>query len=374
MGRAIRSESRSGTGVGPGVRRRIFFTAHTSAAWIESLSRRVKGWFGMPLPLDDADVQVSTERARDLLQKVQPRDHLAALEPRDVRLLRAGERGESDLTHLLLLTKPLHLSCELQPIELGPELWILRALLCDEVVEPAPDVRILLFRHVASVDPSGPLPRVLSEPQLGGLHVPPVSLLAFLLRSVEQHHFAAHAHNVEHPLLRRLELPQLASDLPRPGSGCVQAGMFDRLQGVGDCGALLRVQVHKIFLDRARPARRSVEGDLHRVMNISYTICTVKLRSLVYRRRSARPGRWAVSLPSSSTTLPLTITVSNPSANWVGSSKVALSFTRSGSKSTRSAAMPGRRMPRSRRRIRRAGSEVILRTASSMEKSFRSRA
>src|SRR5712691_13026182 len=147
MGRAIRSESRSGTGVGPGVRRRIFFTAHTSAAWIESLSRRVKGWFGMPLPLNDADVQVPTKRARDLLEKVQPRDHLAALEPRDVRLLRAGERGELDLTHLLFLTKPLHLSCELQPIELSPELGILRALLSDELVEAAPDVRILLFRQ-----------------------------------------------------------------------------------------------------------------------------------------------------------------------------------------------------------------------------------
>jgi len=44
-------------------------------------------------------------------------------------LLPAGERGELDLTHLLLLTKPLHLACELQPIELGPELRILRPLL-----------------------------------------------------------------------------------------------------------------------------------------------------------------------------------------------------------------------------------------------------
>src|SRR6267143_1087685 len=87
-----------------------------------------------------------------------------------------GERGELDLTHLLLLTKPLHLSCELQPIELSPELGILRALLSDELVEAAPDVRILLLCHVASVGPSGPLPRDLSEPQLGGLHV---SLSAF---------------------------------------------------------------------------------------------------------------------------------------------------------------------------------------------------
>jgi len=101
---------------------------------------------------------VSTKRARDLLEKVQPRDHLAALEPRDVRLLRTRERGELDLTHLLFLTKPLHLSCELQPIELSPELGILRALLSDELVEAAPDVRILLLCHVASVGPSGPLP------------------------------------------------------------------------------------------------------------------------------------------------------------------------------------------------------------------------
>ncbi len=72
---------------------------------------------------------MSTKRARDLLEKVQPRDHLAALEPRDVRLLCAGERGELDLTHLLFLTKPLHLSCELQPIELRPEHGIPRALL-----------------------------------------------------------------------------------------------------------------------------------------------------------------------------------------------------------------------------------------------------
>src|SRR5712671_5856415 len=69
------------------------------------------------------------------------------------------------------------------------------------------------------VDPSGPLPRDLSEPQFGGLHVPLVSLLAFLLRSVEHHHFAAHHHDVEHPLLRRLDLPQLALDLPRPHPG-----------------------------------------------------------------------------------------------------------------------------------------------------------
>jgi hypothetical protein len=38
-------------------------------------------------------------------------------------LLRARERGELDLTHLLLLTKPLHLASKLQPIELGPELF-----------------------------------------------------------------------------------------------------------------------------------------------------------------------------------------------------------------------------------------------------------
>ena len=70
---------------------------------------------------------MSTKRARDLLEKVQPRDHLAAFEPRDVRLLRTRERGELDLTHLLFLTKPLHLACEVQPIELSPELGILRA-------------------------------------------------------------------------------------------------------------------------------------------------------------------------------------------------------------------------------------------------------
>src|SRR5512140_2539723 len=34
MGRAIRSERRSGTGVGPGVRRRIFFTGVSSRAWV----------------------------------------------------------------------------------------------------------------------------------------------------------------------------------------------------------------------------------------------------------------------------------------------------------------------------------------------------
>jgi len=52
-----------------------------------------------------------------------------------------------------------------------PELGILRALISDELVEAAPGVRILLLCHVASVGPSGPLPRDLSEPQLGGLHV-----------------------------------------------------------------------------------------------------------------------------------------------------------------------------------------------------------
>src|SRR5439155_17896814 len=91
-------------------------------------------------------------------------------------------------------------------------------------------------------------------------------------------------------------------------------------------------------------------------------------------RRRARPGRAAVSLPSSKTMAPFTITVSIPSANCAGCSKVARSRTRVGSKSTRSAAIPGRIRPRSGSFTRRAGSDVIRRTASSMEKSFRSRA
>ena len=44
MGRAIRKDSLSGTGVGPGVSRRIFFTALllSGGGWIGVLARRVK--------------------------------------------------------------------------------------------------------------------------------------------------------------------------------------------------------------------------------------------------------------------------------------------------------------------------------------------
>src|SRR5438067_6379649 len=85
----------------------------------------------VPLPFNQADVQAPSKRACDLLQKIQPRDDLPAFEPRNVRLLRARQCGELDLTHLLLLAKPLHLTSELEPIELGPELRVLHALLHD---------------------------------------------------------------------------------------------------------------------------------------------------------------------------------------------------------------------------------------------------
>ena len=61
--------------------------------------------------------------------------------------------------------------------------------------------------------PQGLFP-VTSRNRSSAVSTPPLSaLLAFLLRSVEQHHFAAHHHDVEHPLLRALDLPQLALEL-----------------------------------------------------------------------------------------------------------------------------------------------------------------
>src|SRR5436309_1138484 len=94
------------------------------------------------------------------------------------------------------------------------------------------------FFAISPPSPSGPLSRNFSEPLFGGLNVLFGSLLALLLGGMKQHHFAAHHHDVEHPLLRRLDLPQLAPDLSHPDSGCAQTGNLDFPQRVGYGSAL----------------------------------------------------------------------------------------------------------------------------------------
>ncbi len=81
-----------------------------------------------------------------------------------------------------------------------------------------------------------------------------------------------------------------------------------------------------------------------------------------------RPGRAPVVFPSFQTGSPLTTVSTIPSESLRGSAKVERSMTVAGSKRTRSAFMPGAILPRSASFIREAGSEVILRTASSSVK------
>jgi len=104
-------------------------------------------------------------------------DHLAALEARDVRLLRTASAAKLDLTHLLFLTKAPSPFVRAVAVELSPELGILRALLSDELVEAAPDVRVFFFA-MSLRWPLRASSRDLSEPQARRLHVSPVSLLA----------------------------------------------------------------------------------------------------------------------------------------------------------------------------------------------------
>src|SRR5512142_1146939 len=81
--------------------------------------------------------------------------------------------------------------------------------------------------------------------------------------------------------------------------------------------------------------------------------------------RSPRPGRADVISPRRSTIWPLTSTYVIPTEGWWGFSKVARSFTVSGSKTVISAAMPGLSNPRSASPTRWAASDVIFRTANS---------
>ena len=78
-------------------------------------------------------------------------------------------------------------------------------------------------------------------------------------------------------------------------------------------------------------------------------------------------------VPSFSTTLPFTSTVSIPTGYWNGSSKVALSATVFGSKITRSAHCPSLIVPRSLSPRMLAGSDVIFRIASCSGMTFISR-
>src|SRR5262249_61134832 len=92
---------------------------------------------------------------------------------------------------------------------------------------------------------------------------------------------------------------------------------------------------------------------------------------LIDRRRGAAGGRvlgaceraygtaWPASAPvgraPSTATWPLTTTYGMPTGNWQGSSYVAVSITRSGSITTRSAEYPRARRPRPRRLKPRGG-------------------
>ena len=92
--------------------------------------------------------------------------------------------------------------------------------------------------------------------------------------------------------------------------------------------------------------------------------------SVAPRRRSRRPGSAPV-WSSSITTTPFTITISIPSGYWCGSSKVARSAIVSGSKRTRSAALPSddRAAVREAKRRGRAASHLVdgLRQAEKIE-------
>src|SRR5207244_2150248 len=90
-------------------------------------------------------------------------------------------------------------------------------------------------------------------------------------------------------------------------------------------------------------------------------------------RRSTRPGSAPVIFALDSTGVPLTITYEIPSEKWWGSSYVETSRIATGSKTTTSAFIPSRKIPRSLNPARDAASEVIFRTASSSGKTWTSR-
>src|SRR5688572_28967065 len=93
--------------------------------------------------------QSEPHRGGDLLQQVELRCHLAALQPGDRRLRRAGERSEVRLGELVFLAQLADAAGELAFVPLGGELRVLSPLLLRELREAPADVCILFLSHSA---------------------------------------------------------------------------------------------------------------------------------------------------------------------------------------------------------------------------------